>query len=738
MVQLINKIQNAKLIHLIVLCLSIIPPIVLLVFMNHFGANIPRADHGWESTSRVVEFLNGDMKISTLINPVGGHVMIFPLLQDIAFAYFTDWNIDIEIYIIFIVASLLFINIIVIGFKTIDRTQALLILPLFSMIIFAVQHDFVWLMPLVNGNYWAILLLLISINIVIYDRHNRFFVLIVLSILGTLATFFGYSGFIVFASMGLITMWRWIKRPFFIIIWTIISISVILIYSYFVGLIGNEFNTLAGTARTNVDYPNFMELIRYVLGFLGNNFFTGTWNYHRSVWIGLFGTVFLLTNIVYLLRFKQAYNFLKIWSGIASYSIASGMLLALTRYSVYREGPNAAMFVWYKSFAMLFWIAYFATIAKVNETRQQSTTIYNSMLISSNIIFTTFLIVLYIFSNYEAVIDQKQYTYKRLEENCFVQYLFIQDAEKVMENGCRVIGADYVNSLSIYELALFANHPKLNIMPSFYNPNTSVIVETSNGWINYHIQKWLLDGLDEKNILHLSQLDMVNHPQMGNVVFVKPQQFYTENIDERIESFLDDKISFWYVYNAQDELGEIRKTELSQTYLHYDLQYKTAEGSQINMIYFVLPPRKEIATVSFGDSIELIDIRLVGSFEPCNRVDVITYWRAEPPIQMGYGYSGTLVLTNGSDSNPLVRVDKQLSVQQTHLWDTEKVYVDERSMTIPCDQEQDFNIGFGIYDYQDPNNLLEIKDNQSHQINGMLDILSFLNAHQQNPVQATS
>ena len=51
----------------------------------------------------------------------------------------------------------------------------------------------------------------------------------------------------------------------------------------------------------------------------------------------------------------------------------------------------------------------------------------------------------------------------------------------------------------------------------------------------------------------------------------------------------------------------------------------------------------------------------------------------------------------------LARTDASLSYTESHLWEVGKVYLDERSLTLPCDLPAGrYQVSLGLYDWANP------------------------------------
>ncbi len=89
-------------------------------------------------------------------------------------------------------------------------------------------------------------------------------------------------------------------------------------------------------------------------------------------------------------------------------------------------------------------------------------------------------------------------------------------------------------------------------------------------------------------------------------------------------------------------------------------------------------------------SLETFSVRACESFE------LETWWMAQAPLPQNYSMTAVLVDANGSG---IVNSDGAPGGILTGLWETERYYLDERSLTVPCDlQAGSYSLLVGLYD----------------------------------------
>jgi hypothetical protein len=193
--------------------------------------------------------------------------------------------------------------------------------------------------------------------------------------------------------------------------------------------------------------------------------------------------------------------------------------------------------------------------------------------------------------------------------------------------------------------------------------------------------------------------DIVTIPASERFYITPDLPAATGNLD-RLRAFVDDSESVWYVRghslnpSADDFLNMLRP------------DYVVFRTSPWNGQYYpeVTLYRKKPELLQdlflFGGSMSLQAWTLRGdvNVQPCQTIQLSTWWLAKDRIDANY--SMTLVLADESGIG-MTRSDGAPSNFLPQLWQVGDSYLDERTLTIPCDiQPGQYPLLVGLYNYE--------------------------------------
>ena len=695
--------------------MAIVPMLVIIIFIYLYRTNIPRSDHGWGNAPAAIQYAQGTLSISDLFVPYFGHLVVFTRLQSLLFVQFSEWNILAETWLPFIMILCNYLMLLGLAFKTESRLIRWASVG-FSVLMFAPQLDSIWVIPYYTQWLYPAFFFLLGLHILLAEWGYRS--LLLAGALAFFATFSNGNGIILWGLFGWV-IWRvYPRQRWVLVLWVGCALASLFTYIQLAGV------AVGATSSAEREYiirqPNPAVMARYIAGFVGNTLYTQTANFHRSVWVGAVGLLLGLVNFIWLLRGAKRRALLDSWLPIAGYTVMTALLISLNRPDSYPQGIASAMKVWYKAATVYYWVGWFWLLLLVwDEWRTSPPHWARTALVNLNGLALALALVAFVYSNYMAVAESVWDQSKRLRAECYERYIFYQSHQAVSDQDCEVWGAEYVNGLALERLAVFAQRPAINFLPTSYLADTPILVESHNAWTNVHIRQWLLAGVDDADVLYLASEGFVSDGAVVDYIEVATPPHFVDTLagfEPAIEAFLPpDSPSFWHITMAEypSQLTDLMM-QWQTAYLRYDLEVTTPDGIPFLLTRYERLPEQFEVSATIADHIELLAVSGTEvPWQPCDALTFRTLWRTQQPIEMGYGYSMTLSLRN-EWGEVLARTDASLSYTESHLWEVGKVYLDERSLTLPCDLPAGrYQVSLGLYDWANPQLLPVQTDTQA-------------------------
>ncbi|MFZ4827325.1 MAG: hypothetical protein ACOYLB_08210 [Phototrophicaceae bacterium] len=706
--------------------MSIVPMLVIVVFIFLYRTNMPRSDHGWGNAPAAIQLAQGTLTLEALFVPYFGHLVLFTRLQSLLFVQLTGWNVLAETWLPFVFTLLNYVMLLGLVMKTESRLIRWASVG-FSVLMFAPQLDLIWVIPYYTQWLYPSFFFLAGLHILLAQWGYRSILLA--GLLALFATFSNGNGIVLWGLFAWV-IWRvYPKHRWLLVIWVGCALASLLTY---MRLAGVALGTSGGAEREYIIHtPNPSVIVRYIVGFVGNTLYTQTANFHRSVWVGTAGLILGVINFAWLVRGEKRRALLDIWIPVAGYTLMTALLISLNRPDSYPQGIASAMKVWYKATTVYYWVGWLWLILLVwEEWRTRPTHLVRTLLVNINGLALALALVAFVYSNYMAVAETVWDQSKRLRAECYERYLFYQSHQTVSDQDCEVWGAEYVNGLALERLAIFAQRPAISILPTNYVEDTPILVESHNAWTNLHIRQWLLAGVDDADVLYLASEGLISDGAVVDYIQVtRPPHFVesVESFEPSIEAFLSATPQrFWHLTMVErpSQLTE-RMAQWQTAYLRYDLVVTSPDGIPFLLTRYERLPEEFEVMATVGDQIELLAVSgTAPEWKACDALTFRTLWRTQTPIEMGYGYSMTISLRN-EWGEVLARTDAPLSYTESHLWEAGQVYLDERLLTLPCDLGAGrYQVSLGIYDWANPR-LLPVQTDPSSPVDDWVNVGEF-------------
>lgn len=176
---------------------------------------------------------------------------------------------------------------------------------------------------------------------------------------------------------------------------------------------------------------------------------------------------------------------------------------------------------------------------------------------------------------------------------------------------------------------------------------------------------------------------------------------------ESFAQFLDEAPQVWYLQTSEFAgVGRLYQGVLARDYLlveQWTFSAPTYLRPHTLSLYRRIPDAQN--PIQLGDVATLFSWTLQNevNVQPCQTVTLESWWRAE--AQPDRNYSMTLVLADSSGIG-VTRADSEPAGVLTQQWQQGAVYVDTRSVQVPCDAAPgDYLLLVGWYDYETLENL---------------------------------
>jgi MFS family permease len=688
--------------------LSLIAPILIFAFTKHYNANLPRGDHAWVTLPVAIAAHDGTLTVGDLFVPNQGHITFYPHLVSAIFAWLTDWDIRLESYVAMVITFVTLVAAVWVA-RAVSPSHWKLTLPVFSVLLFALQFDYAWVVPRYTQWFFASMFLVVGVAVllVLFPTRPR--------LAFGLAAFSAVSGMVsnatgvalfpaLFITLTVVAWRKWGYLAAWVALTAAMAVVFFLLSGVEVASTGEEFNP------SGIYIQPLMQL-QFTQAMLGSGVMTGSEYFVEALYTGRFLLVLLVVNLVVLLseRSQAVYRTLAGWLPLVVYALISGILISLNRAVI------AAMFLHYKIVGVTFWLGFVGVAVAVAESTRERRPRGSRPVTLVNVLVLALSGASFVFANYNAL-DQVFFNYKRLSETCHWAYMFtiddtIESLRPRPEYGedC-VWSAWHMNDLSVRRMVMFADAEQVpieDIIPT-YQDGQPVIIETESGWESYHVQDWLLSGVPPEDVLHITidiPVSYYTEPELPSTYITDPDAATRQSA---VTDFIGDAETFWHVHRPEYLVPGMADywTATDENHLRYDTSYET-----LGYIEFQITRYDRFQDVSqplqqFGDNIELAAWSgLPEQINACDTVPLRSYWRSLRVPEMGYGYTATFVLMDDA-LETYARADSQLTSAPSNLWEPQQFYVDEREIVVPCDLPAGtYTIGIGVYDYQAPERL---------------------------------
>jgi hypothetical protein len=670
-------------VDVLIALLTAIPPTVTGIYLWIYRANLPISDTLFRSLPIAVAVRTSSLGIEDFFTAYIGQIAVPSYLIAMIGVWIADWNLIAESYVMF---GLALVNVTLI-LTLMGRTEAgalrIAAIPI-SILVFTLKQRFNWHVS--YGSVWMFLNLWLVLGLwLIHIKARHWGIPLVVYLIGILATFTHGQGFIVLFLLLVALALNGYRHWLIYMVGLALQIALIFAYARLAGVTsGGEGNMLS-----SLDVP---ATFGFVLPYLGAMFGSVV---EVATLAGLVGLGLWLANSIFLWRKYKLWVLL--WGLVASFPILTGGLIGLIRTQNLIDPWSQTQYV---SGTHLFWVAVVAMMS-VTIYRTWAASGAKHWLLWANIICALLGVIGYTASDF---LTEPEIDFRYVNEDCHWRLAFVQDVESLVNNeGCVVIERPLeINVLAYYDLAMFADAQRINVLPEQYQLGQKILVVADNGWENYHIARWMLDGVSPEQIYHAFETPPQPFPEY-DVELTLDQAF--EVGDEALTETLISESRFWTV--SYDGLGYELPQAVQVAFIPVAYSYRSPQGLGFDITLHERIEIDEDIQIRFGDQMQMVGYTALSDrVEPCSMVTIRSFWEVtEPPLIDGYSATLTLDQITGDglwDFETILRSDSQLTLTPTNTWEIGELYVDERTLELPCNLSPgDYVLRLGVYNYRD-------------------------------------
>jgi hypothetical protein len=475
---------------------ALIPVIALAIYIKTYPTSYPFGDTSTFSAPTAISTKNGDLTITYLFSVANGHRIVFTRLVTVLLTIFTNWNLEYEVVISFILGVTNVILTTVLFFRYFPKLVHWFLIPC-SALILTLQQSANWLVGVQSCWHFVLMFVLLGMVTLCYGRQN----------LGTvaMAAFFALCATFSFATgllaypLLVLTMWMvgYRQKEYYLLIGLV---AVVVIAAYFVnsGIEVAETGSSIHTATVLAPRLSVTQIFVFIFTFLGGPLAADY--VPLAFLLGVIGLSLVTVNFWLIQRLARNWNTLAPWIILALFALGSGLLIAFGRSGYY--GDTTPITRRYIHPATCLWISVVATsLIVIAHVLPQLRTRRKRLLQRGFRILGISFVSLYFATIIRGLgfIEYRELAiYIPISSTCSQAYIFTRNETCLIRSN-----PAYLDVLAYYNLAGYSTLPDRLILPDSYRPGDQVVVASAMTWLNYHIADRLLSGVPENDIYTL-------------------------------------------------------------------------------------------------------------------------------------------------------------------------------------------------------------------------------------------
>ncbi len=668
---------------------ALIPAALMLFMVIHTNANLPRNDTSINSLDKVERLSEGTFTLDDLFERPKRHPYVTMHLTTIALYYLTDFNVSIGRIIEWGVAFAGYLVMGGLAFYTLGR-RALWVWPLMGVAYFTLSNMTIFALYEGISQFYLIFFSLAAYAVVLVWPHRRG-TLVWAYVLALLAGISFTSGVIAWGLVFLAMVYRGYRdwRAYGLLGLGLLTSVAVVLY------VQSGYLQFEGEGNT-VSPENIRIMLPYLAVYLGRMFHAGT-QPELARDIGYMGLALFGGMAAYVWWGARKSQDVMVWGLMATFAILQGVLVGLGDEQ--ETGFGTAMYTRYITTSSVFWSAFLGLFASfITTTPGRLRWLHTGLMLFVGV-FLSVLAVRFVPASY-TLTHNGENDIQNVNERCHMRYLYHRDIPQMLLDDCVMLAVD-VDSISYYEVTMFADHEASSMFGAGLESTLPVIQTTHDPGINFNTQKWLMANVPPEQVLHVAPSESRKYTD-GLPNFVTDDD---ADLNERVLDFVNDAPLFWYVYQEADRPDAtyhlIDLTGLFvDDYSYVERTYTTREGVPFRQRLYVRRTAEADPLAVFEPDVQMRRLVAADTVAACEGLDVVSAWSLGEALEVPVPVSLGLALLD-ADGNPVARSDSQLSVVPSTEWETERLYVDLRTLDVPCELPAgEYTLGFSIYDYR--------------------------------------
>ena len=475
---------------------ALIPAIVLAIYIKTYAAAYPFGDVTSFSAPTAIQTVRGELTPAYLFSTANGHRIFFTRMVTVLLTVFTNWNIEYELVVNFVLGIINLILVIALFFRYYPRYVRWFLIPC-SALMLTLQESPNWLIGVQSTWHFVLMFVLLGIVTLCYGRRNLTTIII--------AAFFAVCASFSFATglsawlLLIITMWMvgYRQRRYYLLI---ILLAAVVTVAFFLnsGIGVASQDALVNNSTVVLPRLSISGVSSFIITFLGGPLAAD--NVSLAFPLGAIGLIIVTMNFYLIQRFTRTLRTVAPWIGLTLFALCSGFLISMGRTGYY--GESTPITKRYLQPATCLWISIVATTIVVifvvlPKLHLQRRRLLRGVFGILAIGFTSLYLVTVVSG--AGIIEYGELASSIPESGaCSQAFIFTRDTSCLRRSS-----PYYLDLLAYYDLAGYAAIPNRLILPDSYKPGDQVVVATGDTWLNYHIADRLLKGVPESDIYAL-------------------------------------------------------------------------------------------------------------------------------------------------------------------------------------------------------------------------------------------
>jgi hypothetical protein len=339
--------------HSLGLGISLVPPYLLILFMQDQVRAVPRVDQWTASLPQAIAVREGTWGLDDLLVVYNGHRHTFNHISTAFLTATTGWDVRLEAWLSLPIAVITWLAwTAVFAKQRPDRVSVAM--PAFAVLVFSLFQDENWLNPQFATNLHPIFFFSLALVVISYARVGWGALLAVMGFAFCASLAFG-TGFTLWLLLPFVMFWHGYRKPAFFAAW--VGVAAAAIAFHLVGYFSPEArSTDVSGAWSEPTLSDPIQSLEFALNYLGVAVVPLEAGIVASSGVGLVGLLSAVLLAGERWRFPSARRETIVWVALVGFAVGSAILTAIGRSEVSAAGTSE--FRRFVSAANLLWIGW--------------------------------------------------------------------------------------------------------------------------------------------------------------------------------------------------------------------------------------------------------------------------------------------------------------------------------------------------------------------------------------------